>query len=83
MSQAFPSDTHPNPYPYYERLVAEAPFERDERLGLCPGETLAITIAQAGIEALLQAGVDLKGLAENVTYRPSANCRIPLFVYSR
>jgi cytochrome P450 len=46
----------------------------------CPGETLAITIAQAGIEALLRAGVDLKGLAENVTYRPSANCRIPVLV---
>lgn len=44
----------------------------------CPGETLAITIAQAGIEALLLAGVDLKGLAEDVTYRPSANCRIPV-----
>jgi cytochrome P450 len=48
----------------------------------CPGETLAITIAQAGIEALLRAGVDLKGLAENVTYRPSANCRIPAFDHS-
>lgn len=45
----------------------------------CPGETLAVTIAQAGIEALLQAGADLKGLAENVTYQPSANCRIPVF----
>jgi len=45
----------------------------------CPGETLAITIAQAGIEALLRAGIDLEGLAENVTYRPSANTRIPVF----
>ena len=45
----------------------------------CPGEALAITIAQAGIEALFKAGVDLKGLAENVTYRPSANTRIPIF----
>lgn len=44
----------------------------------CPGETLAVTIAQAGIEALLQAGVDLQGLARNVTYRPSANVRIPM-----
>lgn len=45
----------------------------------CPGQTLATTIAQAGIEALLQAGVDLEGLAENVTYRPSANARVPAF----
>jgi cytochrome P450 len=43
----------------------------------CPGETLAVTIARAGIEALLQAGVDLQRLAENVIYRPSANARIP------
>lgn len=46
---------------------------------VCPGQTLATTIAQAGVEALLQSGVDLEGLAENVTYRPSANCRIPVF----
>jgi cytochrome P450 len=45
----------------------------------CPGETLAVTIAEAGIEALLQAGLDLERLASSVTYRPSANARIPLF----
>lgn len=45
----------------------------------CPGQALATTIAQAGIEALLRAGADLERLAENVIYRPSANCRIPLF----
>lgn len=46
----------------------------------CPGETLATTIAQAGIESLLQAGrLDFERLTESVTYRPSANARIPLF----
>lgn len=45
----------------------------------CPGETLATTIAQAGIETLLQAGLDLERLTASVTYRPSANVRIPLF----
>lgn len=44
----------------------------------CPGETLAVTIAEAGIEALLKAGVDLETLARDVTYRPSANSRIPM-----
>jgi cytochrome P450 len=48
----------------------------------CPGETLATTIAQAGIEALLEAGIDLQKLTENVTYRPSANTRIPVFAHS-
>ena len=45
----------------------------------CPGETLAVTIAQAGIETLLHAGLDFERLATSVTYRPSANARIPLF----
>lgn len=69
-------------------LVVLAAANRDPAGGLftfgaglhaCPGETLAVTIAQAGIEALLEAGVDLQGLAENVSYRPSANSRIPIF----
>ena len=42
MSQAYPSDppdpiaavTHPDPYPYYARLVAEAQFQRHDGLGL-------------------------------------------------
>jgi cytochrome P450 len=45
----------------------------------CPGETLATTIAQAGIESLLQIGLAFEQLTEAVTYRPSANARIPLF----
>ena len=45
----------------------------------CPGETLATTIAQAGVEAMLRAGLDLEALAGSFTYRPSANGRIPLF----
>jgi cytochrome P450 len=60
-------------------------FRKDRRIftfgaGLhaCPGETLATTIAQAGIEALLHAGIDLEGFAATRTYRPAANVRIPL-----
>ncbi len=45
----------------------------------CPGETLATTIAQIGVETLLQAGLDLEKLVASVTYRPSANVRIPIF----
>lgn len=41
----------------------------------CPGSILAITIAQAGVEALLAAGVSP---AEPVCYRPSVNARIPI-----
>ena len=45
----------------------------------CPGETLATIVTQAGVEQLLAAGVEPEPLVETVTYRPSANTRIPLF----
>jgi cytochrome P450 len=46
----------------------------------CPGQSLATTIARAGVEQALAAGVDPTFLAEGeVRYRPSANVRIPLF----
>lgn len=45
----------------------------------CPGEEIATTIAQVGVERLLAAGVDPDDLAGRMTYRPSANTRIPLF----
>jgi cytochrome P450 len=45
----------------------------------CPGEALAITIARAGIEGLLARGLRVGSLSGPVTYRPSANVRVPLF----
>lgn len=61
-------------------------FREDRRLftfGLgphaCPGETLATTIAKAGLERLLRPGLDFERLAGNMIYQPSANGRIPLF----
>lgn len=45
----------------------------------CPGETLAVTIAQAGVEQILASGIDLNAIVANMRYRPSANTRIPLF----
>lgn len=45
----------------------------------CPGEALATAIVEAGVTHLLGAGVEPERLAERVTYRPSANTRIPLF----
>ncbi len=45
----------------------------------CPGEALAAAIAEAGVEELLRSGVDLERLAAGVTYRASANLRVPLF----
>jgi cytochrome P450 len=45
----------------------------------CPGEALATTIAKAGVERLIASGVELGRLAETMTYRASANARIPIF----
>jgi len=45
----------------------------------CPGETMAIAIAAAGVRELLARGVKAERLAEHVTYRPSANTRVPVF----
>lgn len=45
----------------------------------CPGQSLATAITRAGVEQALAAGVDPAPLAEGVTYRPSANVRIPVF----
>jgi cytochrome P450 len=45
----------------------------------CPGEAIATTIAAAGVRALLAGGVEPERLASRVTYRPSANTRVPVF----
>ncbi|MCE8016516.1 cytochrome P450 [Halomonas sp. MCCC 1A17488] len=45
----------------------------------CPGETLALAIAEAGVAELLRSGVSLEALAGEVMYRESLNARIPLF----
>jgi cytochrome P450 len=45
----------------------------------CPGETVATAIATAGVRQLLASGVEPEHLAEHVTYRPSANTRVPVF----
>lgn len=46
----------------------------------CPGQALAGAIAAAGLESLLDAGLDTRMLMKRGwDYRPSANARIPVF----
>ncbi|HEX5086057.1 MAG TPA: cytochrome P450 [Blastocatellia bacterium] len=61
-------------------------FRKDRRIftfgagaHACPGETLAVTIAGAGIERLIESGVAIERLPETMTYRASVNARIPIF----
>jgi cytochrome P450 len=45
----------------------------------CPGEAVATAIAEAGVRQLLDCDVRPERLTEHVTYRPSANTRVPTF----
>jgi cytochrome P450 len=60
------------------------PLRKDRRIftfgtggHACPGERLATTIAQAGVEALLHTGFDPERFAATRAYRPAANVRVP------
>ncbi|HEX4497639.1 MAG TPA: cytochrome P450 [Thermoanaerobaculia bacterium] len=60
------------------------PFRTDRRIftfgaggHACPGERLAATIAQAGVEALLHAGLDPERFAAGRLYKPAGNVRVP------
>ncbi|HTE41963.1 MAG TPA: cytochrome P450 [Steroidobacteraceae bacterium] len=44
----------------------------------CPGDTFGMTIAMAGIAALLDSGLQIEHL-RSFSYRASANTRIPIF----
>jgi cytochrome P450 len=74
-------DPSVNPHP--ERFD---PFRRERQVytfGLgahaCPGEALATAIADAGVSQLLEAGLEPGQLVARITYRPSANTRVPQF----
>jgi cytochrome P450 len=45
----------------------------------CPGKPLALEITCAALRILLTSSFPLQDIPEMVTYRPSANTRIPLF----
>ncbi|HEU4370666.1 MAG TPA: cytochrome P450 [Methylomirabilota bacterium] len=74
-------DPAANPHPDQFDPLRRVPRSFTFGLGAhaCPGEVIATTIARTGVESLLAAGVDPERLAGRVTYRPSANMRIPLF----
>jgi cytochrome P450 len=54
-------------------------FEFGRGAHACPGQAMALTIAQTGITALLAAGLPREGLERTVSYRPSFHIRIPAF----
>jgi cytochrome P450 len=74
-------DAAANPQP--ERFDPDRAARRTFTFGAgphaCPGETLAVSIARAGVERLLADGLDLDALPVRPTYQASGNVRIPLF----
>ncbi len=62
--------THPDPYPYYARLVAERPFYRDESLGLWVASSHAAVMA-----VMTDAACRVRPLSEPV---PSAIAASPM-----
>lgn len=70
-----------NPDPHTFRADREAPvlFTFGAAAHGCPGETLAVTIAAVALKEWITAGFDPAELPADVTYRSSANVRVPLF----
>ena len=74
-------DPAANPDPAVFDITRAAPrvFTFGAGIHACPGTTLATTIATAGLEQLIDAGLRLEGIADRVRYRASVNTRVPLF----
>jgi len=70
---------NPSPHQFDIRRNDRRAFTFGRGVHACPGETLALTIARAGIARVLASGIDLEQLASGVTYRASVNTRVPLF----
>ena len=45
----------------------------------CSGDTVALSIVQAGVATLLRSGLNIERLRDDFIYRDSPNTRIPLF----
>jgi cytochrome P450 len=76
--QPFPPAANPSPDRFDVARKDRRIFTFGAGGHACPGEALAATIAAAGVGEALRRGVDLDALAEEVSYYPSANVRIPI-----
>ncbi len=72
-------DANPRPEQFDPDRHGPRSFTFGAGIHACPGETVAVAIAAAGVQALLDRGWDPAKLAADFTYRASANTRIPLF----
>jgi len=70
---------NPDPMRFNACRPARRHFEFGRGAHACPGQAMALTIAQTGIAALLAAGLSIENLERAVSYRPSSHIRIPAF----
>ncbi len=73
------SKVNPNPDDFDIHRENPVSFTFGRGKHMCPGQYLALNIAEIGVRKLLLAGVEIRKLKNNVQYRESANSRIPLF----
>ena len=45
---------------------------------LCPGAGIAVAMAKGAVQQLLESGIDLDALTEDLRYRASQNARVPI-----
>ncbi|WP_405775357.1 cytochrome P450 [Streptomyces sp. NBC_00859] len=72
---------NPDPHTFRTDRTAPVVFTFGAAAHRCPGQRLAVSVAGAVTETLLDCGVDPAGLLSqtgSVTYRPLANARIPV-----
>jgi cytochrome P450 len=70
---------NPDPAAFDIARAAPAVFTFGVGPHACPGAMIATTIAAAGVQQLIAAGLTFDGLRETVRYRPSVNTRVPVF----
>jgi cytochrome P450 len=73
------SSANPQPSRFDPRRTSRQAFTFGSGPHACPGEAIATAIAEAGVRQLLARGLQPARLAARVTYRPSANTRVPIF----
>jgi len=67
---------NPDPDRFDPHRQAPVSFTFGDGIHACPGEAIAVAIAEAAAAHVLAAGVDLAPLARGVRYRPSHNVRV-------
>jgi cytochrome P450 len=74
------AEANPSPDAFRPARKQRRLFGHGSGVHACPGASLSLTIARAGVACLLALDVPLATLARAVSYRPSYNVRIPRFL---